>query len=86
MTITYIFLQIITYLGMLTQFIILTRHQLFFNQISVRCGLVKHRLPCFGYIVQETDKGGELLNSICVEKSVNVSYFPILKVTFRTFI
>ena len=51
----------------------------------MKCGLVKHRLPCFGYIVQETDKGGELLNSVCIEKSVSVIHFPVLKVIFSSY-
>jgi hypothetical protein len=48
----------------------------------VKAGLIRHRIPCFGYVVQETDKAGALLEDKC--KALNVTdfkYYPELKVS-----
>ena len=41
--------------------------------------LVRHRIPCFGFVVKERDKGGPLLDVECKKRSVGREHFMNLK-------
>jgi hypothetical protein len=51
-------------------------------QITVTAGLISHRVPCFGFVVQEVDKAGPLLEEECKKRGLHFSLFPDLKVKF----
>jgi hypothetical protein len=43
---------------------------------------VKSRVPCFGFVVKETDKGGPLLERECRKRNIAYEHFPDLKVPY----
>ena len=43
-------------------------------------GMVRHRIPSYGFVVKEHAKGGSLLDIECVKRKIPVEHFPELKV------
>ena len=50
-------------------------------QVTVVCRLVSHRIPSFGFVVEETDKAGPILDAACKKASLPYKHFDDVKVT-----
>ena len=44
------------------------------------CRLISHRIPSFGFVVEETDKGGPILDAECKKASLAIEHFVDVKV------
>ena len=50
-------------------------------QITVVCRLISHRIPSFGFVVKETDKGGPILQDECRNALLSTEHYVDVKVT-----
>jgi hypothetical protein len=49
--------------------------------MSVVAGLVGDNKPCFGYVIQESSKFGQLNINLCKTLGIPINYWAALKVT-----